>query len=64
MPAQDAERVRWEVLMYGLRLKDEKTRWELVGLLQQGWEPFAVTRDKDVYDYHLRRQIDGDDDGR
>jgi PHP family Zn ribbon phosphoesterase len=60
LEVRPADCVRWEVLMYGLKLGNQKQVNELVDLLKQGWEPFAVTRDGHVYDYHLRRQSDGE----
>lgn len=54
-------RPHWEVIIYGVKAGEQRSRAELMDLLRDGWEPFAVTLDGRVYDYHLKRQYDGAD---
>ena len=46
----------WELVIYGVDVNDQKNLDGLNAILKQGYEPFAVTKDGHIYDYHLRRR--------
>lgn len=48
---------RWEIKIVTVQpgVREDKTGLDEV--LQELWEPFAVTWDGRVFDYHLRRMI-------
>jgi hypothetical protein len=53
----------WEIQRQMVRTAGpggDQDKADLIGFLAEGWEPFAVTWDGDAFDYHLRRQFDGD----
>lgn len=56
----------WEIQRQQIRLNSsgsDRDKADLIEFLDDGWEPFAVTWDGDSFDYHLRRQYDGADNG-
>lgn len=51
-------RILWEIQRQQVSLNRsayDRDKADLVTLLGDGWEPFAVTFDGEAFDYHLRR---------
>lgn len=48
---------RWEIKRITVQPGVEEDKINLDANLQALWEPFAVTCDRGVFDYHLRRLI-------
>jgi hypothetical protein len=57
---QVAEEVRtWEIVRASVQPGTRADKERLNAWLREGWEPFAVTWDGTIFDYHLRRRTDG-----